>query len=248
VSDYFRAEEHLTEALSSMDAWISAHRDVLKGARDFARRNLVRVELAGVPAGSLLMVEGAPARHLPADGVLWLDPGKPETVKIEAPGRRATVLRILGTAGEGQRLVVDMPIVATSGTEAESVALAKVDDTHHGKSVSRALRIGGGATAILGAAVGILGVVYYERGMSELHEYKAAVASDGAIPWNPRDDDWRSNRDRGVGLMIGGAVGLVGGVTLFLLAGRSGHDEAQMSRMTLVPGSDSAVLVYGARF
>jgi hypothetical protein len=252
VSDYLRAEEHLTEALGSTDAWISAHRDVLKGARNIARRNLVRVELAGAPANASIIVEDAPARHLPADGVLWLDPGRPETVKIEAPGRRATILRILGAAGEGQRLVVDMPLVVPSQMEGKAITLAKAgeDDgaTRHEKSTSRALRIGGLATAVLGAAAGTLGLVYYERGMSELHEYKAAVASKGAIPWNPRDDNWRSTRSRGVGLMIGGGIGLVGGVSLFLLAGRRGQAETQTSRIALIPGSDSAALLYDARF
>jgi hypothetical protein len=250
VDDYLRAEEHLTEALGSTDAWIAVHRDVLRGARDVARRNLVRVELSGAPANASVVVEGAPARRLPADGVLWLDPGKPETVKVEAPGHRATVLRILGAAGEGQRLVVDMPLEARLA--AESVAVGSGGDdsgARQTKSTVRALRIGGVATAVLGAAAGVLGIVYYEQGTSKLHEYQAAVASNGAIPWNPRDADWQSTRDKGVGFMIGGAVGLAGGAALFLFAGGNGNaDAGKAGQVSVASTANSAVLVYGARF
>lgn len=248
VSDYIHAEEHLTEALGYRDAWILEHLVVLKDSRDVARRNLFHVEMAGAPPNATIILEGAPPRPLPPGGIVWIDPGRSATIRIEAPGCQPAVLRITGAAGEGRRIALEMQPSEQASVAASGVAPlpTPVDEASSERTPGRVLRIAGVATAVVGAAAGVLGAVFYEQGASKLHEYQAAIR--GGLPWNPQDGDWEGTRNKGVALLIAGGVGVVGGATLFFLAGHETHDPGAGERVSVAAAPGAAFLSYRRAF
>lgn len=250
VGDYFSAEVHLSEALARRDAWIVEHSQTLQESRDRARKNLVRVEIVGTPPNALLTFEGGAPRPLPPDGVVWATADPPATVRIEAPGHGPVVFRIVVAAGQSQRVMVDLPAEDARETPPRAVPSIVVSDAGAAagsRASGHGLRIAGIATSAAGVAAVVLGAVLYERGMNELHDYRAAVNSDGRIPWNPSDQSWESTRNTGVALLIAGGVAAAGGVTLFLV-GRSRANEEAAGQISLLPSPRGASVSYGMRF
>jgi len=111
LGEFLEAETHLSEALGRRDAWVSEHRQAIEDGRGAARKHLVRVELAPLPAETTVSNAGAPAVTAPGDGVIWLAPGKATTLRLEAPGHKGTVLQVEGAEGETRHVSVDMPAV-----------------------------------------------------------------------------------------------------------------------------------------
>jgi hypothetical protein len=235
LSDYIHAEEHLSEALAHQDAWIREHLAALTESRATARRNLFHVELVGAPPNATVALDGTPSRPLPPDNTIWLDPGRPATIRIEAPGSRPAVLQVTGAAGEGRRMNVEMQsLEQTSVAGAGSASPpAVVDRSSTEGSPGRTLQIAGIATAAAGVVAGVVGIVFYEQGQSKLHDYQNAIKTNA--PWNPQDEDWESTRNTGVALLVAGGVAVVGGAGLFLL-GNHQREAAEKVSFTAAPG------------
>jgi hypothetical protein len=127
--------------------------------------------------------------------------------------------------------------------------VAQDQGTSEGQSSSgRGLRIAGIATAAVGVAAGVLGALLYERGVNKLHDYQAAVNSNGTIPWNPSDQNWEQTRNAGVGLLIAGGVAAAGGVTLFMIGRHLGNDDVAGGQVSLAPNAGGAYFSYRTRF
>jgi hypothetical protein len=102
--------------------------------------------------------------------------------------------------------------------------------------------LAGISATVVGVGAGILGTVLYLRGTEKLHDYQAAIESNGKIPWNPDNENWRTTRDAGVGFLVASGVGVVGGITMFLIGSRPGDDRGSAARIALVPGMGSVAL------
>jgi hypothetical protein len=232
VGDYLHAEEHLSEALAHRDAWILQHLQVLEDSREVVRRNLFHVVIAGLPADAIVTIEGNPERRLPS-AEAWLEPGSPATLRVEGPGRQPAHVRVAGSAGETRSVTLELrPVVQAPAVVAGFRPGGAADRT---ASAGRPLRIAGVTTAVVGVAAGIVGAFLYAQGTSELHEYQTAINSNGAIPWNPRDENWEGTRNAGVALLVVGGVGIAGGVSLFLL-GNHERDAGEKVSLTAAPG------------
>jgi hypothetical protein len=229
VGDYLHAELHLSEALTSRDAWILHYSSVLENSRTLVRRNLLRVEVVGAPAGSTFAVDDAQSRPLPTGGAFWIAPDSLVTVTISAPGRSPAAFHIQGTAGQVRQLVLETPAVPAASTVTPS-------------RPGRGLRIAGIASMAVGVAAVVAGGIFYERGVSELHDYQAAIRSDGQIPWNPNDQNWESTRNWGVAGLVAGGVAVAGGVSLFLLSGSANRPETPGTGVSFVSGSGVRLL------
>jgi hypothetical protein len=235
VGDYLNAELHLSEALTSRDAWILSYSNVLENSRAMARRNLLRVEVIGAPAGATFAVDDAQSRPLPTGGAFWIAPDSLAAVTISAPGRNPTAFHIRGAAGQVRQLVLETPAVPA----AASVTLS---------SPRRGLRVAAIASIAVGVAAVVAGGIFYERGVSELHDYQAAIRSDGQIPWNPNDQNWESTRNWAVAGLVAGGVAVAGGVSLFLLGGSANRAETPGTGVSFVSGSGERLLSFRGSF
>jgi len=275
IGEFLEAETRLTEALSTRDAWVAEHRKTLEDSRAIARKKLFRVELTAAPAGVTYAVDGAEPRALGPDGLLWLMPDAPTTLRIAAPGRAPVVLHLEGRAGESRSVALDLPtqVSPTAGPAAKTppvaaeppVAIAvgppepppphqPQPGTTSGNPSQRSgtpsqmngLRIGGVALAATGLAAGIVGGIFCAQGNAKLNDYRKAVNSNGQIPWNPEDENWSATRTKGVVLLAAGGVAILGGAALFLLgAPKAAEGEAHVS---FIPGAGLGVLSYRGTF
>jgi hypothetical protein len=250
VEDYVHAQDHLEEALGYQDAWILEHLTALKTSRDFARRHLFQIEITGAPPNATVTLEGRSPRPFRADNIFSVDPGRSATIRIEAPGRRPEILRISGAEGEVRHIALTMqaleptPIVVSGAASPPSV----IDRSTTEGASGHALRIAGVATAVVGAAAGVLGAVFYERGTTQLHEYQTAIRSNGAVRWNPQDGNWEGTRNQGVTLLIAGGVGVVGGATLFVLGIHEVHEQRAGEKVSVAVAPGAALLSYRGSF
>lgn len=275
LGEFLEAETRLTEALSTRDAWVAEHRKVLQESRANARKKLLRVELTAAPTGVTYAVDAAEPRAVAPDGVLWLTPDVPTTLRIAAPGRAPVVLHVEGRAGEARSIALDLPTQGppTTGSAAKppppaveppvatGVGLPEPPPAHqpepattsgHPSPTSGApsqmngLRIGGVALAATGVAAGIVGGIFYVQGNSKLDDYRKAVNSNGQIPWNPDDENWSATRTKGVVLLAAGGVAILGGAALFLLgAPKAAEGEAHVS---FIPGAGLGFVSYRGTF
>jgi hypothetical protein len=251
VGDYFSAEAHLSEALANHDAWIDMHASVLQESRDLARKRLVRVVIVGCPSNAVLTFDGGAPHRLPPDGVVWATADPPAMVRIDAPGHGPVVFRVLGVAGQSQRVLVELPLeeaLDPNPRTSPPIVTRREAPPEGVRRSGRALQISGIATAAVGVAAGVLGGVFYERGVNELHDYRAAVNSDGKIAWNPSDQNWEKTRNAGVALLIAGGVAAAGGVTLFVLGKYHASDEPAGGQISFLPNSGGASFSYRLPF
>jgi hypothetical protein len=261
VGKFVGADTHLTDALSSDDAWINEHRQALEKSRIVARSHLLRVEIVMAPRGTAVTSEGHDARPLPADGVLWLAPQR-TTLRLEAPGYDPATVHVEGGAGATRRVVAQMPAVveppkaeplaAPSVEPAPAPPIAHADTAPAAPEPSvaspgRNLRVAGVAVAAVGVATAIVGGVLYAKGVSERDDLRNAINSEGAIPYDPQDASWQSRRDTGGALLIGGGVAVVGGACLYALGWRAKNAEGA-GTVVLTAGPGLGVFSYRGRF
>jgi hypothetical protein len=235
VGDYLNAEVHLSEALTSRDAWIVHYLNVLEDSRAMARRHLLRVDVVGASVGSTFTVDDEQPRSLPIEGTFWIAPDSLVTVTISAPGRNPAAFHMQGAAGQVRQLVLATPVVSTAPKATPP-------------RPRRGLRVAGVASMAVGAVAVAAGIIFYERGLSELHDYQAAIRSDGKIPWNPNDQNWESTRNGGLVGLVAGGVALAGGLGLFLLSGRPDREQPTSSGVSFVFGSGVRLLSYRGWF
>ena len=103
IADYWHAEKHFAEAMSSPDAWIRAQKKTLDSARAVARKHLAILRLRGLPESGTVEVSTSewPAEAVPRDndGRVWLPDGT-ATVKASAPAYRPSSRTFTATAGQ----------------------------------------------------------------------------------------------------------------------------------------------------
>ncbi len=251
LDDYLNAESHLSEALAANDAWIVQNAKTLEESRDSARKHLLRVELVNAPRDATLTFGDGKQRRLPPSGTFWAAPDRPAALRVEAPGYREMNVLVSGAAGQIQRVVVEMPplVAPTEAPPSPPPPLVARDEGISPKtSPGRALRIAGIATAAAGVASCALGAFFYEQGTTKLHDYQAAVRSDGRIPWNPADQDWETKRHEGIGFLIAGGLAAAGGVSLYLVGNHAEANEAGGGKLSFVSASGFAFLSYRGSF
>jgi len=252
LGEFLEAELRLDEALGARDAWVNEHRKALESGRATARQHLLRVELAAVPSGATYAVTGGSPISVPPDGVVWLPPGT-SVLHLAAPGRRAADVHADGREGEVRRITVDLPrdepvkavkvAVPAAPPPREPTAAGDVTASHakvpaapkqsasqEGETApGRGLRIGGIVIAAVGVAAGVAGAVLYLQGSSRLDEYRSAVNSNGQLPWNPRDESWKTFRQAGVACFIAGGAAVAGGAALYVAGAARDGAEGKVS-------------------
>jgi hypothetical protein len=242
IGEFAEAEARLSEALGARSAWVAEHKETLEKSLALARKNLVRVELTPVPEGATYAMGGGEPRPVPSDGALWVSAGKAVVVRVASPDQEPVELRIEGKAGEtrtvafpgsaastpARALAAPAPpppetIATVPPREALPVpappAAPSAPPEDGGGGDGRGAKIGGAVLAGVGVASAIAGVVLYAKGSSKLDEYRRAVNSDGQIPWNPDDENWKTMQTAGIVAIAAGGAAIVGGAALFLLAG-----------------------------
>jgi hypothetical protein len=265
LQEFAPAEAHLDEALRNADAWVREHRQVLEDGATRARQHLLRVEIVGAPVGTTFTSNGGDAARLPADGVLWLTPGAPTVLALEAPGHRSASARAAGEAGETKRLSVDMPpleagkapvpveapvVVASPPVESAGTPRTEAGPPTAPSDHGRALRIGGIVVGAVGVVTDVVGVALLSQGLSKRDDTVSASNSNGAIQWNPSDRDWETLRNAGVGCLVGGSIALAAGVGLFVYgthvssheANREGNAPTDGATVSFVPREGFGVL------
>jgi hypothetical protein len=274
TSDYVDAEQHLSEALADRDAWVSEHKKAIEESRAKAHQHLLRVEFVAAPKGTMFVLEGAEARTLPADGVVWAAAGLATSIHLVVPDRGAADVTAHGSPGETQRFAV--PDLVRAPTRAEAAAPAASPPEVAAPAASppevaapaaspspppsaipveppatpaaasgRSLRIAGLVTAGVGIAVGVTGAVLLSQGLSKRDAIVAAAAADGAVRYDPADGNWETLRNAGVGCLVGGGIAVVGGAALYFVGRGAGEGQGTVA---FVPGTSFGVLFYRRSF
>jgi hypothetical protein len=241
IGDNMAAELYLTNALAGDDAWIQSYQKTLEDSRLSARGHLMQVVVTDAPPGTSAVVEKEPREELHLDGVLWLKPGS-TIVVFEAAGYQPITMTIRGEPGTIQRIVVGFVHAGENGAAlTEAHPTIQKDDASSRSRVGRRWTGVGIAIGVAGAAVGGVGTALLVTGNSKRDDIEAAANND-TKPYDPSDGNWRSLQREGIGLMIGGAVALAGGVT-FILLGR--HETTATDQISFAPAIGRGVGVVG---
>jgi hypothetical protein len=248
---HLEANQYLSEALDSDDAWIQKQRPVLEESRARARAHLARVDVEGAPHDAQVKVGSGASAKLSQDGKVWLPPGT-TTVSVEGGGSPVLTKALTVKAGDTVKLIVPMAAAPSADksilaqpppapTETNGVEPHLAPPDYGTPSEGRGLRVAGIATGIVGAAALAAGAVFYGRATTK----RSAVAS--GMPYDDSDLDWPTYDHVGVGLMVGGGVAAAAGATLWFL----GHRQAEGVHggsgiaLTIVPQA-SSVSIAGA--
>ncbi len=249
------AERHLTEALQGNDAWVDQNRALIERSRDTVRLHLGKIELHGLPSDATYELPGGSTAPVPADGVVWVEPGK-VTLKLAAPGHGAVSKDAVVTAGGSVEIDATLPAdtegAATPAAVAETKEGANAPSSSSGPAQpmdadsGRSMRLGGLITAGAGAAIGVIGLILYLDGRSKLQ----GIENDASAkrPYNPSYGSYQTLGNTGLGMLIGGVVAAGAGVTLYLF-GRGGEatDGDAHVAVGYVPGLGGDVQI-GGRF
>jgi hypothetical protein len=258
IADYWHAEKHFAEAMSSPDAWIRAQKKTLESARALARKHLAMLRLRGLPESGSVEVSTSewPAEAVPRDndGRVWLPEGT-STVKASAPSYRASSKTF--TAAAGQELSWDLnlePIAPdpvgriadvdpkspprfaaqnsasnpASGTNpspgpgpkgtdqgGNAVPPPPLADPAATTDSGRVLRYVGLGIAGAGVGATIAGFVVRSMALTKLHHIEDTTEKGGT--YDTGDENWRSQEQLGVGLIIGGVATAAGGLVLYFV-------------------------------
>jgi len=102
------AEKHLVEALESPEhPWIAKYRTQLEQDLALARRQIGDVTIEGTPPGASILVNGAAAGTLPLSAPMRVAAGK-TGIEVRAPGYAAATRSIHVSAGEHQRITINL--------------------------------------------------------------------------------------------------------------------------------------------
>jgi hypothetical protein len=237
LKSYAETERYLSEALSTPDGWIDAHRQTIEETLKAARTHLLGVELTGAPADASVTLPGREAVKLPADGKLWLVPGA-SSVRVEAAGRTSVVVDVSGAAGEMKRVPIKMsvepslraavtapPATVPAPAEAAPVATAVAPAARpEAAAPGSALRVAGIVVGAVGVGAAVAGAVVTSMGLSKKQHIEQA--STTGTRYDPSDGNWESLRNAGIGLLVAGGVAAAGGVTLYLVGLHEGRSAS----------------------
>jgi hypothetical protein len=252
------AAELLTIAIDSDDAWVADHRSTLEASRAKARTHLVGVELVGAPRDATAVFADKTSAKVPADGVLWLEPGA-IAFEVEAIGHAGAHVAVQATAGQRTKVNVTMSAVeqpappvaaAPPAAEPEVTPVAATpqspssEPTDSAPSPGRSLRIAGIAVGAAGVVAAAVGVVLLEKGNSEVDATNGAVGT--STPYDPSNANYKTLQGAGVGLIVGGVVAAAGGVGLYLLGRREESEPVQAVSFNV--GEHFGLVQWGGRF
>jgi hypothetical protein len=204
------AETHLEQALAKHDSpWIenAKNRDMLEKTLAEARKQVSYVDVRGI-AGAEVSIDGHRIGVLPLASPIHVAAGSVR-LSVVAPGRKPFE-KVLTLAGaEGATVTVELDPLpsppAVPPTAAAQVA-APAGDAHAGAPIRRWV---GGALFVAGLASVGVGIEW--------------VAIDGHTNCNPppggRCDQLYDTKTQGWIAIVGGAVAIAGGATLFLWKG-----------------------------
>jgi hypothetical protein len=273
LNEFLEAEAHLSEALGKRDAWVSEHRRSIEDGRDEARKHLVRVELAPLPTDTTISNAGAAPVAAPGDGVVFLAPAKPTSLRLEAPGRKGTTVQIVaGKEGETRKVSVDMPALpapaapapapvaqpsepaATSPAPAATaeptapMAVQTSSPEAQPASPGHGLRVAGIVVASVGVAAGVAGGVFFAMASSKKSSLQTEVNTGNVTTdaFNSRNSEWQSKRTLGIACAAGGGAAIVTGAILYAV-GRSAHAE-EAPKVSFVPGPGFGILSFAGSF
>lgn len=241
------AEAHLSEALSTHDAWVDAKRASLESTRAVVRKQLGKVRLIGAPAAATVAVGKRPPQKLDADASLWLAPG-PATLVIEAEGfRRATKSIVAALA---QEVTVDAGLVSEAMATAPAALAVSTPARGDALGLATSREVssppgpsaapppaqspgedGGAAWRITGIVAGAAGVGMVAGGVvlrGIASDKLAAVDRDASNgqPYNPGNGNWKTFDGAALALFVAGGVAVVGGAALYLLNRSAQSTEA----------------------
>jgi hypothetical protein len=263
LHEYFEAETHLGLALDEQDAWVTVHKQAIESSRAAARAHLVRVEAAPVPPGTTFSAQGAAAKSVPGDGVVWLTARTATTLRFEAPGRKAAVIQVEGAEGETHHLTLDMPALeappppvarapepaSNGGSETPPTTTpepAPPSEAPGSRSGPRgaALRIAGISVGAVGLVAGVVGVILIAQGNAKVDKIETTKTYD------PSNGNYQTLQNAGAGLLIGGAVAVAGGVALYLVGRHAGTEPAAgaATSVSFAPGAGGGILSWQGRF
>jgi hypothetical protein len=273
LGEFLEAETHLTEALNKRDAWVAENRKSIEDGRASARKHLVRVELAPLPAETTISNAGAAPVAAPGDGVIFLAPAKPTSLRLEAPGHKGATLQIAaGTEGETRHLSVDMPALpapvaatpapvtppgapaATSPAPAPAVEPAAPPPTEapspepQPAAPGHGLRVAGIVVGSVGVAAGVAGGVLLAMASSKKSSLEADLNIPGKVTTDAfasRSGEYESKRNLGIACVAGGGAALVTGAILYVV-GMPHAEEAP--KVSFVPGPGFGLLSYAGSF
>jgi hypothetical protein len=243
---YPEAERYLTDALASQDAWVRANNQVLQQTLDKARAQLVRVRIAGAPAGATVSTPARGTLKLPSDKTVWLPPGA-TSVHVEAAGMQAADVKVSGAAGETRDVTVTMPAEPThspgpgtvGATEQSSGptrepegTITRPESSPPAPSAGSGLRWGGVATGAAGVAAAVVGGVLFAAGNTKRDNLQSPTH-----PYDASDENWKTYRGAGIGLLVGGGALLAGGITMFVLGWQQEHAATGASSVALSGGA-----------
>ncbi|HEY2899266.1 MAG TPA: hypothetical protein VGL59_01735 [Polyangia bacterium] len=251
------ADEYLSQALASPDAWVRANNQILRDALDRARTHLLRIQMSGLPVGATIKTPTHSTIALSSDGAFWLPPGE-TLIHVEAPGYSPFDIKISGNAGEMRQVPVAMASAQPQATKAvpalsplptdtnDANTIAKTPEVANGPAASsRSLRWGGIGTGTVGIAAAIVGGVVFAQGSTKRDNLQSPT-----VPYNRSDDNWKGFETAGVGLLVGGGILMAGGVAMYLIGRRveSPATDAPATSVSAVAGPGFGVLRLDSHF
>ncbi len=199
-----------------------------------------KIAVAGLPSSAEALLDGKPIGATDSSAWRGLDPGT-HTLLVRLGGKTCTSVHL--TLGEGEERTIDLHDVAAScpgdaaSASAPAPAPAPASAPAFAPDPDHAWRVGGVAVGALGVvALGIGTVV----AIAAKHDYDSAAPECPAAGctqdgFDARNDA-RSRGDIATGVVVGGAVAVVGGALMWWLAPRSASPQSG-GQVTVGPGS-----------
>jgi len=242
IGRFHEAEDHLTEALASHDAWVDAKRQALEETRVSGRRHLGHVKVTAAPPGTTASVGDRPPQKLPADGNLWAAPG-PVTLTFAAEGYRRSTKAVTLTMGEEVTVEAGlMPLTSSTasppptgpttanpsrnpvvGSVASDLPIVSAPlPRHEPRATNGQEQDRRGLWRLTGLALGGAGAAMVAGGLAlELiaaHKYNAINDDAHAErPYDPANGNWKTFEGGAIALFVTGGAALVTGTSLYLL-------------------------------
>jgi hypothetical protein len=252
---FLESQQHLSEALDGNDAWVDQNRALLEKSRESVRQHLGKIELHGLPPGTVVGISGQPPVPVPKDGALWVPPGMVK-LALSAPDRTSVSKEAVASAGMSVVLEVDFPLAAPApgaetvtrqaATETTSAAATVTTTPATGPDdKNRTLRIAGLVTAGAGVLVGVSGVFVYHSGTSKRDAIERNAKA--GLPYDPSNGDYQTLTDTGIALMIAGGAAVATGAVLYLLGREAKTSTETHVSLGYLPGAGGHILI-GGRF
>jgi hypothetical protein len=202
-----------------------------------------KVAVAGLPSGAEVLLDGKPMGATDSGAWRGVDPGT-HALLVRLAGKTCTSVHL--TLGEGEERTIDLHDVAAScpADAAPAPAPAPAPTPAPAPAPAPPDQDDGHAWRIGGIAIGAAGLVAIGVGtviaITAKHDYDSAAyecpaAGCNQDGFNARNDA-RSRGDIATGVIVGGAVAVVGGVVMWWLAPASVNAHVG-GQVTVGPGS-----------